>query len=404
MTERISLFKSLLNKGFWNENKHRISKELFSDLLEDLFESLVIAHDTITGDVSCRDLYDMHLSLSPTLTKSNKDVIIDIVRRINEAEELSAEAAQFILSKALVELKADQIAQCALEISQGKHEDWDKLQRLLNTSVVAAETPMVTTDVQELITDLDNGYRFRYNLTDLDRELGPVGPGMLNILAGPVNAGKSALAISFVAAPKGFLEQQADVLYICNEERHKKIMLRMVSCYTGLTKEEIQADPKTAQAIWDKVRQHLWMLGDYDMTFNKLNGLLQKKHPDIVVLDMLDKVGVGKSFAREDQRLGYIYESARESAKRYDTCVFGLSQTDAKSFGKLYYSFDRLHASKVEKGANADTVITIGAQSGDFNTDADNNFRVLNIAKSKNEGSGHRVQCQIKPVLSRFIP
>ena len=219
-----------------------------------------------------------------------------------------------------------------------------------------------------------------------------------------MNAGKSALAMSFVGAPKGFLEQGARVLQLNNEESYRKSMSRYFSCYTGMTKAEIQADPQKAQAIWNKVKDNLLMIQAYGLPFSKLNRIIEELKPDIVILDMLDKVGVDRTFAREDQRLGYIYEQARESAKRYDTSVFGLSQTDAQSFGKLYYSFNRLHGSKVEKGANADTVITIGASSGEFSTDADKNLRVLNIAKSKNEGNGQQIMCNINANLSRFQP
>lgn len=403
--DKIDLFKSLLNKEFWNGNKHRLTPDLFPDLLQDLYESLVATHAETDKDLSCRDLYNTHLSLNPTLTASNRAIVVDLLKQVNEVESLGQDIAQFVLNKALVETKANSIARIALEIAQGKHEDWDSLDKLLSTDVTKDELHLVTTDIKQLFIDKDLGFKWDYNLPELARLLGKVGPGMLNVLAAPVNAGKSALAVSFVAAPGGFLEQGARVLYIGNEESMQhKTMPRVISANTGMTELEVIDDMARAQQIFDKVRKNLLMVQDYGMTFNRLNHIIDKERPDIVVLDMLDKVGVSKSYQREDQRLGAIYEQARESAKRYDTCVFGLSQTDAKSFGKLYYSFDRLHGSKVEKGANADTVITIGAQSGDFNSDVDNNFRVLNIAKSKNDASGKKIQCQIVPSLSRFRP
>ncbi len=401
--DKLDLLKSLMNKEFWNENSHRISSALFPDMLEDLYESLTFAHSINGSVISAGELYTIHKSRNPTLTTANKQVIYDIILKLKETDELSPDAARYVLDKALTEHKATEIAKTALEIAQGKHENWGDIETLLKTETAKNQIDLVSTDIITINAEVEQG-KYRYNLPALDRALGAIEQSTLTVLAGPVNAGKSALAMSFVAAPKGFLDQGARVLHIGNEESYRKSMTRYFSCYTGLTKQEIQEDPKKAQEIWDKVRNQLLMIPGYGLPFTRLNHIIRELKPDIVILDMLDKIGVDKSFAREDQRLGYIYEQARESAKRFDCCIFGLSQTDAKSFGKLYYSFDRLHGSKVEKGANADAVITIGAQSGDFNSDADNNLRVLNVAKSKNEGNGAKIHCQINPVLSRFIP
>ena len=402
--DKLDLFKALMNKDFWNENQHRVSKDLFPDMLEDLYESLVEAHTINNGAVTYNDLYSIHKARHSTLTPANQARIKELLIRIHdEGDDLTPEAAKYVLDKSLIEFKAKSIAKVALEISEGKHEDWDKLETLLHTDTTKNEITLVSTSIADITAEIAEG-KYRYNIPELDRALGAIEQSTLTVLAGPVNAGKSALAMSFVAAPKGFLDQGARVLHIGNEESYRKSMSRYFSCYTGMTKDELLADKARAQEIWDRVRKNLLMIPGYGLPFSKLNHIIKELHPDIVILDMLDKIGVDKSFAREDQRLGFIYEQARESAKRFDCCVFGLSQTDAQSFGKLYYSFNRLHGSKVEKGANADTVITIGAQSGDFNSDADNNFRVLNVAKSKNEGNGAKIQCQINPLLSRFQP
>lgn len=401
--DKIDLFKSLMNKEFWNANRHLLSAEMFPDMLQDLFESLELCHKNSIEDVSCRDLYSTHLAVNPTLTGSNKAIIVDVLKAVNELSSLNQDAAKFVLSRALVEFKATCIAKTALEIAHGKHEDWDKLSDILKQDTAKVDFELVSTDIAEISAEIEQG-KYRYNIPELDRALGAIEQSTLTVLAGPVNSGKSALAMSFVAAPKGFLDQGARVLHIGNEESYRKSMSRYFSCYTGMTKDEIATKREVAQGIWNKVRGNLMMLQGYGMPFSKLNRVIDELRPDVVILDMLDKIGVDRTFAREDQRLGFIYEQARESAKRYDTCVFGLSQTDAQSFGKLYYSFNRLHGSKVEKGANADTVITIGAQSGDFNSDADNNLRALNIAKSKNEGNGRKVMCTINPILSRFNP
>src|SRR6267154_911669 len=166
--DKIDLFKSLMNKEFWNANKFRLDKELFSDVLEDLFESLIIAHDNNAGSVSCRDLYGIHYSNNPTLTTSNNAIIIDVIRQIHESEALSIESASYILNKALLELKATKIAKACLEIAQGKNEDWIKIEQLLKFDAIQEEIKLVSTDIEEITSEIAQG-KYRYNLEELDR-------------------------------------------------------------------------------------------------------------------------------------------------------------------------------------------------------------------------------------------
>ncbi len=403
MSEQLELFKCLLNKDFYNDFKHKVTKELFPEELFDLYDALEFAHSATPGSLITADLWAVFKMLNPTLTTARKTAIYNIINAIKAADSLNIDIAKQTVNRALVEDKANKIARVSLEIASGKHEDWGLLRSLLEADVVKQDIDLVTTNLQNLSADIVATYKWRFNLGELDKAIGPIGPEVFIVLAGNVNTGKSLAAISFVFAPGGFLDQGAKVLYIGNEESLKRTMMRGATCWMGMTKAEIINDPKAVQEHFDKITKHCYMIDDVAMNFNKLNYVVDKLQPDIVVLDMLDNIPVTGTFARGDEKLGKIYREARELAKRHKCAVFGLSQTSAESMGKLYVDFDKLAGSKVDKAASADLVLIIGKLSSDLNADSNDNFRVINVAKSKLEGNGAKVNCQIQPQISRLV-
>lgn len=399
--EKLEIFKLLLDKNNFNEYRHKLDKAIFPEILWDLVDALYEAHTYTTTDVTLRDVWNVYLTANPTLTTAKQNVVKDILAKINEVESITPEIASHVVAKAMIELKATTIAQKALEIAHGKHEDWSELQRLLDTDVVQDDISLVTTDLSDLNSDISRTYKWRFNLAQLNEFVGPIGPEVFAVLAGPVNSGKSLMAINFVFGPGGFAEQGAKCLYIGNEESLKRTMMRGACCYTGMTKDEIAKDTETAQEQFNHIKDNVYLIDDISMNFNKLNHIVNKLKPDIVVMDMLDKVSITGSFQRGDEKLARIYEQARELAKKHQCAVFGLSQTNAETFGKLVIGQNELANSRVDKAANADLVLTLGQlPSG---AEEDNLFRQIYIAKSKLEGNDKKVNCRIIPKLSRLV-
>ncbi len=401
MVEKIELFKLLLNKAYYNNYRHKIDKEIFPEALHNLYDSLEEAHKQTNQDVTCRNVWQIHLQMYPTLTEASKNVIKDILTKISESEDLNPDIAQFIVEKSLIELKATRIAQAALEIAQGKSEDFTEIQRLIDDTSSAQEIEMVTTDVAELTNEIEASYKWQLNLPGLHNAIGKIGPGLI-ILAGPVNSGKSLMGMNFTYGPNGFAEQGANCVYVGNEENRKRMMLRAMSCYTGMTKSEIIANPKLAQQIYDKIKDHVTMVLNPVTSFSELSYVTSKLRPDILIVDMLDKVRLpsGAKLERHLQ-LGDIYERARDLADKYQCAIFGLSQTNGDTFGQLIIDQNQLAGSRVDKAANADLILTLGSLPS---SEEQNNFRTIFVAKTKSEGDKAKITCQIQPHLSRLVP
>lgn len=399
--EKVEIFKLLLNKLEWNLYKHRVDKEIFPEILHDLFGSLEEAHKTSKNDITCKELWYIHNTRYPTLTESNKNIIKSVIKQISDAEVLDPTIVEQVFNRALVELKATRIAQAALEIANGSNEDFSALQRLIDVDVTKEDINLVNTDLTELLHDISESYKWKFNLPQLDRAVGKIGPQVFCVLAGPVNSGKSLMGISFTFGPGGFAEQGAKCVYVGNEEDMRRTVLRAYSSFTGMTRDEINNNPSRANTLFKKIRPNIYPIDDYSMNFSKLEYIIKKYKADIVVLDIIDKIKMGGSFQREDQRLSKIYEMAREIAKKHNCAIIGTSQTNGDTFGQLIIEQNQLAGSRVDKCANVDLLLTLGSYPVAEETMT--NHRRIYVAKSKLGGNDARINCMIEPYLSRLV-
>lgn len=400
MVDKIELFKLLLHKDFYAQHRHKIDPEVFPEVLWDLYDSLQDAHAETVNDVTCRGLYAIHKTKFPSLTTANDKVLQELIKKIHEAEDLDRSLADVVVSRGLDELKAMRIAKVALSIAEGKEDDWGEIQRLLDDNMNVSGVEFVSTDIEELTKDIDATFRWHFNLPQLDQAVGKIGPEVFGVLAGPVNSGKSLMGIHFAFGPDGFADQGAKVMYIGNEENLKRTMLRAMCCYTGRTKKALLEDIIGSQRIWNQIKDRVFLINDYSMSVNKLSGIIPQYKPDIVLVDMLDKLKIGGTFSRTDEKLGKIYESAREIAKKHQCVVFGMSQTNGDSFGQLTIEQNQMAGSRVDKAANADLLFTLGSLPS--TEEGQNLFRRLYVAKSKLEGNGEKINCRIIPEMSRL--
>jgi archaellum biogenesis ATPase FlaH len=398
--EKLDLFKLLLKKHNYNNYRYKLDKEVFPEVLHDLYVSLETAHQKTTKDITCKDVWYVHLALNPTLTEAKKQALKDILAQINLAEDADPELSEYLFNKSLVELKATRIAQAALEIAQGRSEDFSALQSLLDDTSGSDDIEFVSSDVKSLTEEIAESYKWQFNLPDLDKAIGKIGPGLI-IMAGPVNSGKSCMGLSFTFGPGGFAEQGARCVYVGNEENRKRLMLRAMSCYTGMTRDEILDEPEKAQRIYDKIKEQAIMVLNPVTNFSELTHITNKLRPDILVVDMLDKVQAPSSSRSEKyMQLGDIYARARDLSDRYQCAIFGLSQTNGDTFGQLQIDQNQLAGSRVDKAANGDLILTLGQLPS---TDENNNFRCIYVAKTKSEGNNSKIYCNIQPSLSRIV-
>jgi replicative DNA helicase len=193
--------------------------------------------------------------------------------------------------------------------------------------------------------------------------VGGIGGGNLMISFARPETGKTAFWISLCSGPEGFAEQGAKIHAFINEEPAIRTQMRAISCYTGMTREEIIQEKNMAQRVWSEIKDNISMFDTVDWSMEDIDAHCEKHRPDIIVIDQLDKVNVSGTYARTDEKLRQIYTSAREIAKRRDCAVIAMSQASADAHNRNSISFDQMENSKTGKAAEADLIIGIGRNS-----------------------------------------
>jgi replicative DNA helicase len=204
------------------------------------------------------------------------------------------------------------------------------------------------------------------------------------------------------AAPGGWAWQGARIAIALNEESSPRIAERYVTTATGLTREQIAANRPYAHSLFAPIADNIKMFRDSDMSIASLNAYCKRHKPDILIIDMIDKVRIPGTFAREDQMYRAIYKEAREIGNRHNCVVMGFSQLSAEAEGKTQLNQAMLEGSRTGKAAEADLMLLIGrGASSDTATD-DDGIRYLSIAKNKLNGVQRKIPVMLHREIGRY--
>ena len=395
------LIKLLLNKSFYHKNKSKLTKEFFTNGTGALYETIKNAHEDSDKDLSINELSTLHVDVyNPAMSRAAKENFNVLVNELKEIELPNEKIAQNIIRSLFKRRIAEKVAILANDIYNGNDTDFTEIRKQLDvTFEEATDYPYITGDITDLIDQLKDNTKWKFNLESLRDKVHGVGEGNLVIVFARPEAGKTAFWVNLVSGVDGFASQGAKVCALINEEPAIRTQMRLINAHTGMTLDEIRANKTEASAKWAEVRQNIKILDTVDWSLDDVDEFVQKENPDILIVDQLDKVNVKGSFARTDEKLRAIYTGAREIAKRNKCCVVAVSQASADGHGKLQLSFDMMEGSKTGKAAEADVIIGVGHNplhsSGE-------NYRELAISKNKITGWHGKLGCVIVPHLSRY--
>jgi replicative DNA helicase len=297
---------------------------------------------------------------------------------------------------------AQRIAVEATEIFNGKEANFSDITSMIDKHKSITDEDKVfavTNNVDEVLDLLGMTTKWKFNIPMLKNNVGGIGGGNLMISFARPETGKTAFWISLCAGPEGFAEQGAKIHAFINEEPAIRTQMRAISCYTGMTREEIIQEKNVAQRVWSEIKDNISMFDTVDWSMDDIDSHCEKHRPDIIVIDQLDKINVTGTFARTDEKLRQIYTSAREIAKRRDCAVIAMSQASAEAHNRNSISFDQMENSKTGKAAEADLIIGIGRNSI---VDLENKIRTLCISKNKINGYHGEPVCTIRRSISRY--
>ena len=338
------LIKLLLNKNFYDKNKSKLSKEFFTNGTGALYETIQSAHQDSDQDLSIGEVSTLHLEVyNPALSKAARDNFDVLINEIKDIELPNEKIAQNIIRSLFKRGIAQHVAQIATDIYNGSDIDFSEIKKHLDVTFEEVnEYEYVTGNIDNLLDQLKDNTKWKFNLAPLSDKVNGVGDGNLVIIFARPEAGKTAFWVNLVSGVDGFASQGAKVCALINEEPAVRTQMRLINAHTGMTFDEIRADKVEANRRWAEIRKNIKILDTVDWSLDSVDEFVQKEKPDILVVDQLDKVNVKGSFARTDEKLRAIYTGAREIAKRNNCCVIAVSQASADGHGKFELTFDMM--------------------------------------------------------------
>ena len=402
------LIQLLLNKEFYESNKHRVRNSMFDDSdYKPIYKSIVRAHEITDDDITPQDVAEIYEVDNPAETRAKKDNIRILLRELAEATPLSISVAEEVLSRVWKKEIGRDIANIGTQISHGLIHDLSSIKRLIEKTSEDF-TPQIdikpcTKDVFELLKETEDDTRWTFNVRALRDKIPGVAGGELMILFARPETGKTAAHVSLCYGPEGFAEQGASVHTFVNEEKASRTMLRAMSSFTGVTKEEIYEDPKFVANEWRIIHDNVNMYDAQGVSIEQIDAYCENHKPDVLVVDQLDKVQVFGNFSRTDEKLREIYTQAREIAKRHNTALIAISQASADAEGNTRLNPSEMEGSKTGKFAEADIIIGIGKHDTSGIDDEPDYTRHLTVGKNKITGWHGTVICEIQPKLSRYV-
>jgi len=244
------LITLLLKKDFYEENKSRIKKEMFTNGTGNLYETISRAHEDSENDLSLDEVSTLHLEVyNPASTRTAKENFTSMMEELKEQKVPNKEIAKNILKSIQKRNVAQEIATLATEIFNGKEDSLLSIQNLIDKSdeEEKEEYEAVTSDIDSLVDALKDNTKWKFNLEPLRSRVNGVGDGNLLVIFARPESGKTALWVSFVAGENGFISQGAKVCALINEEPAIRTQMRLINAHTGMTFEQIQEDIPTAK-------------------------------------------------------------------------------------------------------------------------------------------------------------
>jgi len=397
------MIRLMLNKKFYTKYKGTISSSVFSGDISSLYDTIQKAHDKYEEDIKVDELYSLHTTIfNPALTRAAKEKFSELVEDIKEVVEPSKEIAKDIMKILSDRDLAQRIAVEATEIFNGKDANFSEISSMIDnhkSNIDEEKNPAVTNNISEVLDLVDFTTKWKFNLPTLRDCVSGIGGGNLMIAFARPETGKTAFWVSLCAGPGGFCVQGAKVHAFINEEPAIRTQMRAISCFTGMTRDEIIFDKVQAQTIWSTIKDNISMFDTVDWSIDDIDAHCEKHKPDIIVIDQLDKVNVTGTYARTDEKLRQIYTKVREIAKRRNCAIIAISQASADAHNRNSISFDQMENSKTGKAAEADLIIGIGRNA---NTDLENKIRTLCVSKNKINGYHGEPVCTIRRGISRY--
>lgn len=247
--------------------------------------------------------------------------------------------------------------------------------------------------IVEKATDTDGLIKLLPNYLDKICK-GKTKPGHHIVVYARPETGKTAITLTMAW---GFCLQGLDTIIFGNEEPVTDTILRAQCCFTGMTEEEIIANPSRAQELLNKRGwKHLRFIPLNPGSPREIAKYVERYKPNCIVVDQIRNLHVGGE-TRVNQ-LEMAATAMRNIGKKYGCLVVSVTQAGDSADNKLFLDMGDIDFSNTGIPATADLMLGMGVNK-EYEALG---LRGLSTPKNKIGGIHDRFQVKINTALSRL--
>jgi len=396
-----------MDKSFYDDHRGaRCPDRLFSKDVRKIKQAIDSAMDKYERTVTPDEIEALLMSNNPTFTTAQKQAYSSLFAQIKKEQPMGSDVAQEVLSKLFQQVIGEDIANLGFDYVNGSQSSLEPL-RLLLEQYADDFTPNLNVEwddieIDTLLSRNDLEARWTFNIPSLTRKVEGVNDGHLIEIGARPNTGKTSFHASLIAAPGGFAHQGANCIILCNEEGYHRVGARYLTAATGMTMQEIKANPSKARDLYAPVKERIKIKDATGRDMSWVESICKSYKPDIVILDMGDKFARTGGFARADEALKANAIHARQIAKQHECAVFYMSQLSADAEGKVLLNQSMMEGSRTGKAAEADLMVLIAKNPVVDGQDEEDTQRHLNVVKNKLTGWHGVVHCELEYKTARY--
>ena len=396
-----------MDREFYDE--HRGAKcpdRLFSKDVRKIKQAIDKAMDRYERTVTPDEIEALFMSNNPTMTTAQKQAYGSLFNQIKRESPMGGDVAQEVLSKLFQQVVGEDIANLGFDYVNGDKNSLEPLRDLLErygddfTPDLRIEWDDIEIDTLLNMNDLESQWTF--NVPSLTRKVEGVNAGHLIEVGARPNTGKTSFHASLIAAPNGFAHQGAKCVILCNEEASHRVGARYLTAATGMTIQEVKANPTRARDAYEAVKKNIKIKDASNRDMAWVESVCKSYKPDIVILDMGDKFARTGGFARPDEALKANAIYARQIAKSHNCAIFYMSQLSADAEGKVLLNQSMMEGSRTGKAAEADLMVLIAKNPVVDGQEEEDTQRHLNVVKNKLSGWHGVVHCELEYKTARY--
>ena len=395
-----------MDKEFYDDHRGaRCPDRLFSKDVRKIKQAIDTAMDRYERTVTPDEIEALFMSNNPTLTTAQKQAYSSLFHKVKLEQPMGGDVAQEVLSKLFQQVVGEDIANLGFDYVNGDKSSLEPLRHLLEqygddfTPDLNIEWDDI--DMDTLLSRNDLEARWTFNIPSLTRKVEGVNDGHLIEIGARPNTGKTSFHASLIASPGGFAQQGANCIVLCNEEGYHRVGARYLTAATGMTMQEIKANPSKARELYEPVKNRIKIKDATGRDMNWVESVCKSYKPDIVLLDMGDKFAKG-GFARQDESLKANAVHARQIAKQHECAIFYMSQLSAEAEGKVLLNQSMMEGSRTGKAAEADLMVLIAKNPVVDGQEEEDTQRHLNVVKNKLSGWHGVVHCELEYRTARY--